>query len=113
MLGPVAQVKGPGDYLAVDVAGWKLFAMHGRDGVLRASTTCVVTAVRGCWQTGRASERLRCPYHQWIYDQNGALRQAPWFGEDPQFDVQDWPLHSAAIAQWRGLLFICIDPESA
>ena len=36
MLGPVSRVAKPGDYLAVDVAGWKLFALRGRDGLLRA-----------------------------------------------------------------------------
>ncbi len=35
MLGPAARVGQPGDYFAVDVAGWKLFALRGRDGVLR------------------------------------------------------------------------------
>jgi choline monooxygenase len=112
MLGPVNQVKEPGDYLAVDVAGWKLFVLHGRDGVLRGfHNVCRHRGARLLAEgTGRC-ERLRCPYHQWIYDHNGALRQAPWFGEDPQFNLHDWPLHSAAIAQWRGLLFICIDPD--
>jgi choline monooxygenase len=112
MLGPVSQVKEPGDYLAVDVAGWKLFALHGRDGVLRGfHNVCRHRGARLLADGKGRCERLRCPYHQWIYDHDGGLRQAPWFGEDPQFNAQDWPLYSATIAQWRGLLFICIDPE--
>ena len=35
MLGPASKLKEPGDYLAVDVAGWKLFALRGRDGIAR------------------------------------------------------------------------------
>ncbi len=35
MLGPEAQVAAPGEYLAVELAGWKLFVLRGRDGVLR------------------------------------------------------------------------------
>jgi choline monooxygenase len=62
MLGPVSQVKEPGDYLAVDVAGWKLFALLGRDGVLRGfHNVCRHRGARLLADgTGRC-ERLRCP----------------------------------------------------
>jgi choline monooxygenase len=39
------------------------------------------------------------------------LRDAPWFGEAPCFNVADWPLEKVQIAEWRGLLFIAIDPQ--
>src|SRR5438876_6562024 len=35
MLGPAAQVAGPSQYLAVEIAGWKLVVLRGRDGTLR------------------------------------------------------------------------------
>ena len=35
MLGPAGRLQEPGSYLAVTVAGWKLFALRGQDGVLR------------------------------------------------------------------------------
>ena len=31
MLGPEAQVAASGQYLAVELAGWKLFVLRGRD----------------------------------------------------------------------------------
>jgi choline monooxygenase len=112
MLGPVARVANPGDYLAVDVAGWKLFAMRGKDGVLRAfHNVCRHRGARLLPDGTGRTQLLRCPYHQWVYESTGALRQAPWFGEDPCFDVSDWPLRSAQLAEWRGLVFIAIDPE--
>jgi choline monooxygenase len=30
MLGPLSRLRAPGAYVAVDVAGWKLFALRGR-----------------------------------------------------------------------------------
>lgn len=36
---------------------------------------------------------------------------APWFGEDPAFRKEDWPLESIGVRQWRGLLFAAIAPE--
>lgn len=111
MLGPVSRLKEPGDYLAVDVAGWKLFAMRGRDGALRAfHNVCRHRGARLLADGLGRTQLLRCPYHQWVYDQGGALRQAPWFGEDPCFKLEDWPLDRAELSEWRGLLFICIEP---
>jgi choline monooxygenase len=112
MLGPVSRLQQAGDYLAVDVAGWKLFAMRGRDGELRAfHNVCRHRGARLLPEGQGRTQLLRCPYHQWVYEQTGALRQAPWFGEDPCFNVADWPLEKAHLAEWRGLLFIALDPE--
>ena len=111
MLGPVCRVENPGDYLAVDVAGWKLFAIRGRDGVLRAfHNVCRHRGARLLPDGQGKTQLLRCPYHQWVYEQNGALRQAPCFGDDPCFNVSDWPLQKVQLAEWRGLLFVAIDP---
>jgi choline monooxygenase len=52
------------------------------------------------------------PYHNWVYEESGSLRQAPWFGEDPGFRLEDWPLEKAQLSEWRGLLFIAIDANA-
>jgi choline monooxygenase len=112
MLGPVSRLQNPGDYLAVDVAGWKLFALRGRDDVLRGfHNVCRHRGARLLPEGSGKCQSLRCPYHQWVYDHTGSLRQAPWFGEDPTFRLQDWPLHEAQLSEWRGLLFIAVDAE--
>ncbi|MGA2343727.1 MAG: aromatic ring-hydroxylating dioxygenase subunit alpha [Steroidobacteraceae bacterium] len=114
MLGPAARLRGPGDYLAVDVAGWKLFALRGRDGVLRGfHNVCRHRGARLLAEGAGNCRQLRCPYHQWVYDETGALRQAPWFGDDADFKIEDWPLAPAHIAEWRGLLFLGIEPDAA
>ncbi len=38
------------------------------------------------------------------------LVNAPWFGEDPEFRKEDWPLEPIHVDTWRGLLFAAIDP---
>ena len=74
MLGPVSRVAKPGDYLAVDVAGWKLFALRGRDGLLRAfHNVCRHRGSRLYEEDGRSSQ-LNCPYHAWGYRLDGSLR---------------------------------------
>ncbi len=113
LLGPASVVREPGRYQAVDVAGWKLFVLRGRDGVLRGFHN--VCRHRGARLLGEGSgdcQVLRCPYHLWLYDQEGRLKKAPWFGEDPDFSLADYPLQPISVAEWRGLLFVAIEPES-
>ena len=113
MLGPAARLAKPGDYLAVDVAGWRLFALRGNDGVLRGfHNVCRHRGARLLEGAGQCRV-LRCPYHHWVYGEDGSLRQAPWFGEDPEFNLGDWPLEKADVAEWRGLLFISIAAEKS
>ncbi len=114
MLGPISRLAKPRDYLAVDVAGWKLFALRGDDGVLRGfHNVCRHRGARILQEGAGTCQQLRCPYHNWIYNSDGTLRNAPWFGEDPGFDPSQWPLERAELAEWRGLLFIAIAPETS
>jgi choline monooxygenase len=114
MLGPEAQVAASGQYLAVELAGWKLFVLRGRDGVLRGfHNVCRHRGARLLEEGSGRCEALCCPYHLWVYGDDGALRKAPAFGEDAEFRVADWPLMPIAVATWRGLLFVAIEPATA
>jgi choline monooxygenase len=114
MVGPAAQVATPGAYLAVELAGWKLFLLRDREGTLRAFHN--VCRHRGAplfaEGTGQC-EVLRCPYHLWVYDHAGKLRKTPWFGDEPDFRLEDWSLQQISVALWRGLLFVAIEPGEA
>ncbi len=114
LLGPTSVLSEPGSYQAVDVAGWKLFVLRGRDGVLRGfHNVCRHRGARLLAEGNGTCNVLKCPYHLWIYDQEGRLKKAPWFGEDPAFDLADYPLQPISVAEWRGLLFVAIEPESS
>lgn len=114
LLGPVSQLSERGNYVAADIAGSKVFVIRGRDGELRGFRN--VCRHRGAKLleegTGRCAT-IRCPYHQWVFDDAGRLLNAPWFGEEPGFSKEDWPLDPIHVDTWRGLLFVSIDPASS
>jgi len=113
MLGPESAVSEPGQYLAGELAGWKLFLLRGRDGTLRAfHNVCRHRGARLLEEGRGHSAMLRCPYHLWVYDQDGSLRKAPWFGEDPGFRLEDWPLRAVSVETWRGLVFVSPAPKT-
>lgn len=111
LLGPASRVAADGDYVATELAGAKVLAVRGRDGVLRAfRNVCRHRGARIVEEGVGRCNVLRCPYHNWVYDLDGTLKQAPWFGEEPGFDLADWPLQAISVDVWRGLLFVAIDP---
>jgi choline monooxygenase len=113
-MGPLSAVANPGAYLAIDIAGTPVFAIRGRDGVLRGFRN--VCRHRGAKLlpdgTGDCG-LVVCPYHKWSYADTGRLVQAPWYGRDPAIVPEDWPLHPVHLADWRGLLFAALDPAES
>src|SRR5260370_33583416 len=113
MLGPVTQVGEPGQYLALELANWKLFILHGNDGTLRAfHNVCRHRGARLLEEGNGRCEMLRCPYHLWVYGHDGQLRNAPWFGEDAGFRLADWPLEPIALDTSRAPLFAATAPDT-
>jgi choline monooxygenase len=109
---PASRVAQSGSYVATEIAGLKVFVLRGRDGVLRAFRN--VCRHRGARLLAEGSGKcgpIRCPYHNWAYGDQGELITAPWFGEDPSFRREDWPLDEIAVSAWRGLVFVAIDPS--
>jgi choline monooxygenase len=112
LIGPASHLAEPGDYVATDIAGAKVFAVRGKDGTLRAfRNVCRHRGARLLEEGEGRCNKIRCQYHNWVYDLDGSLKQAPWFGEDKGFDLKDWPLQAIQIKVWRGLAFIAIAPD--
>jgi choline monooxygenase len=112
LLTPTARVQEPGSYAAAEIAGLKVFVLRGRDGVLRGfRNVCRHRGARLIPEGVGRCGPIRCPYHNWAYGDKGELIAVPWFGEDPTFNKQDWPLHQVHVREWRGLVFVSISPQ--
>ena len=111
--GRASSLSKPGDFIVRDVAGESLIIVRGRDGQLRALfNVCRHRGTRICRETsGQFSETIQCPYHAWTYGIDGRLIGAPHMNEVPGFDKKDFPLHSAAVAEWEGFVFVNIDDD--
>lgn len=111
LLGPVAKLTERRSYVATEIAGMKVFAVRSNDGVLRAfRNVCRHRGARLLPEGEGTCGPIRCPYHQWQFSDAGVLLQAPWYGEEPGFDMGDWPLEQVHVAEWRGLVFVAIRP---
>lgn len=114
-LGHEAEAAAPGDWIAGDIAGFRLLAVRGRDGVLRAfHNVCRHRAgplVSG--ERGHSDGELVCGYHGWRYALDGRLRSATGFGAAEGFDPREYGLFALRLEIWRGLVFVVLDPDAA
>ena len=109
-VGPAGQLPNPGDYLAAEITGWRIFVIRDRDGRLRGfHNLCRHRAGHFLDDGAGHCDVLRCKYHGWVYDTQGRLRATPAFGEAPWFDKADYPLLPIQVGEWRGLLFVNLD----
>jgi choline monooxygenase len=111
MVGRVEQVRQPGQFLTCQIAGEPILIIRGRDGVLRGFfNVCRHHAAAVMTEPGGKAEYLRCPYHGWTYDLQGALIHTPEFGGVQNFDRSANGLVPVQIAEWQHWLFAKLEP---
>jgi len=114
-VGRASRVARPGDYIVRTIAGESLIVLRDRNDELHAFfNVCRHRGTRICREaSGQFSETIQCPYHAWTYTTDGRLIGAPHMQEVEGFDKRDFPLHSAAIAECEGFLFVNVsdDPQ--
>ncbi len=112
-LGLSADVRAPGSYVADTVAGWPLLVVRDAEGTLRAFHNVCRHRAGPLVDDGCGSCRsLVCRYHGWAYGLDGSLRSARDSGLDAT-DVDGLDLLAVQVAEWRGMLFACLDPDAA
>jgi Rieske 2Fe-2S family protein len=116
-----AEFTQPGEWLLRRVADESVFVTRDRDGALQAFLNlCRHRGAQLLPQAGDAAQlerkghgrfpaAIRCPYHNWTYELDGALRMAPHL-DDCLADVRgSLGLHRVAAAEWGGFVFLKLD----
>lgn len=112
LIGPVSRLAQRGDYIATEIAGNKVFAVMTREGLRAFRNVCRHRGARLLPEGSGRCATIRCPYHQWVWGEDGSLLNVPWWGDDPDFRMSDWSLDSIPLAVWRGLLFVSLAPAA-
>ena len=102
-----------GDYIAHDVAGWRIFVIVAPDGALHGfHNVCRHRAGPLVTDTAGRCANLVCQYHGWSYDFDGALITARDFGDAADFDPAELGLLPVRVDEWRGLVFVNLDHQA-
>ena len=111
------QVPDAGDVLPISVAGQPLFILRNEAKQVTAfHNVCRHRNLQLVDQPSNCGRLLRCPYHSWSYDLNGALKNAPFFGGNEKQRVDGFKLDENGLmpvkcAVWHDWVFVNLDPH--
>ena len=113
LAGHVSQVSEIGGYFLFELQNESVIVVRDASGEIRAfHNHCRHRGSRLCREAhGKLGSAIVCPYHAWSYGLDGALRNVPAMSEVPGFDAADYPLHSVALHEWEGFLFVNLNKQ--
>ena len=124
----ISEVSEPRQTITRTVAGRSIIVTMNPDGERNAFlNVCRHRGSRLIRQDcSLPAAKIRCPYHAWAYDLDGACIGTPMFEgsdipEDMQaafdmtdvkaFDKADYSLHGVRVDAWGPLIFVSLDPD--
>ncbi len=108
--GHVSRIPHRGDYFLYDIANESLIILRGHEGQVHVLVNvCRHRGTRVCVEPSGRVPSLVCPYHQWVYNLDGALQSARLMPED--FDKSQFGLRRAQVRVVEGLIFINLAEE--
>ena len=99
-----------GDYITGEVAEQSVYVIRERDGsVMGFFNVCQHRAHQLLKGRGNVKNAIRCPYHSWTYEIDGALRGAPKCEEVSGFDRSAIRLQPVGVDIIGGFVFVNLD----
>ena len=110
-VGHRSELAEAGAFVRLDVAEQSLIVLCDDGGALRAfHNVCQHRGTRLVSERrGNLGRVIRCPYHAWAYNLDGALRHAPRCERVAGFDVGDVRLAPVRVETWAGFVFVNMD----
>ena len=106
------ELKKPGDYRVVELAGASTILVRDEEGGLRAfANVCRHRGTRLLDGSGNAA-RIRCPFHGWTYGLDGSLHGATRMGATRGFRHADMGLVEFRAAERGGFVFVALSDEA-
>ena len=106
-----SEIAQPGEWRTLEYLGESVVVIRGDDGAVRAfSNVCRHRGSRLVDGSGGCAKVLTCPYHAWSYGRDGRLVGVPHRQEYPRLRPDKLGLHPVALENWRGFLFVTLEP---
>jgi glycine betaine catabolism A len=97
----------PGQYFQAPVAGENIIIVRGNDGALRGFyNVCRHRGATVVEEECGKLPRFQCPYHAWVYDLDGRLKQPRHTELLENFDPAEWGLIPVRVATWQGIVYV-------
>ncbi len=113
-----ADVKNSGDAFPVDFLGVPLLVVRERKGQVNVfQNTCRHRGMILIDKPTHLTGPIRCPYHSWCYDYNGALVRTPYVGgvnidRHETIKNEELGLFEVRSFIWQGVIFVNLSGEA-
>jgi len=109
----ISEIPEPGDYVLFDIGEDSIIISHDDHGEVRAlHNICRHRGSRVCDHQSGNSKTFVCPYHGWVYENDGSLRTPRASEAYVDFDKADYGLKAVAVQQYMGLIFVNLNTEA-
>lgn len=110
LAGRADQLREPGRYVTMEIAGEPIVVVRGSDNILRGFfNVCRHHAAAVMEEPEGEAKSLRCPYHGWTYALDGQLKGTPDFVGVCNFDRAEHGLMPVQVAEWENWVFVKLD----
>jgi len=107
-----SELAEPGSFTTFEIAGESLFAVRGRDDIIRVFyNVCQHRAHQLVSGSGK-KQLVVCPYHAWSYELTGELRAGPNVEAVEGFDKSSICLSGVRAEEFLGFVFVNLDPQA-
>ncbi len=115
IVGDLAALREPGDYVCANLAGFAAFVMRDEKGGLRALRNVCRHQQLPVLDNGigHCDGKVRCRYHGWTYDLTGKCILAPPQVRPDDFETGEYRLDRVHFAKWRGLVAVNFADDAA
>jgi Rieske 2Fe-2S family protein len=99
-----------GAFRTVEVGRESVLIVRNASGEANAFlNVCRHRGARICLEeSGQVKRSIRCGYHAWTYDLDGALVAAPNLVKMPDLDRAEFGLRRVAAREWLGYVWVCL-----
>jgi len=105
--GHISQIPSVGDYFVHNFAGEGIIVVRDSSDSIRAFyNVCRHRGSRLTKSEMGTARNFVCPYHQWSYGLDGALRRAPMMPDKDCIDYETLSLFPAAAEVYAGMIFV-------
>ena len=107
-------VAEPGDYYVYEVGPHSVLVVRQQNGSVKAFVNSCLhrgTKFRPGGSDG-GFEEIRCPFHGWSWQLDGALMRVPYDWDAPHVARRDFSLPEVRVGLWGGFVFINLDPDA-
>jgi phenylpropionate dioxygenase-like ring-hydroxylating dioxygenase large terminal subunit len=108
-IGRVEEVEKPGDYMTFRIADEPIVVVRTKEGEIMAmSNVCAHRGVEIAFGAGN-TKLFSCPYHGWVYELDGRLKNAQHLEKTENFDKSNCRLPQLKVETWGGFIFVTLN----